>query len=61
MTMMVTTSSKVAKANTTNSLRTTIPSDIVKEIDLSVGDLLIWSVDQQKGKKIITIKKVEGQ
>ena len=60
MTMMVTISSKVAKANTTNSLRTTIPSDIVKEIDLSVGDLLIWSVDQQKGKKIISIKKVES-
>jgi bifunctional DNA-binding transcriptional regulator/antitoxin component of YhaV-PrlF toxin-antitoxin module len=52
--------SKVAKANTTNSLRTTIPSEMVKEVDLKVGDLLIWSVDQQKGKKIITIKKVEG-
>ena len=59
MTMMMITS-KVAKANTTNSLRTTIPSEIAKEVDLNVGDLLIWSVDQQKGKKVITIKKVEG-
>jgi bifunctional DNA-binding transcriptional regulator/antitoxin component of YhaV-PrlF toxin-antitoxin module len=59
MTMLMITS-KVAKANTTNSLRTTIPSDIVKEIDLNVGDLLIWSIDQQKGKKIVIIKKVEG-
>lgn len=59
MTMLLITS-KVAKANTTNSLRTTIPSEIVKEVDLNLGDLLIWSVDQQKGKKIITIKKVEG-
>ncbi len=59
MTMLLITS-KVAKANTTNSLRTTIPSEMVKEVDLKVGDLLIWSVDQQKGKKIITIKKVEG-
>ena len=59
MTMMLITS-KVAKANTTNSIRTTIPSDIVREVDLKVGDLLIWSVDQQKGKKTITIKKVEA-
>jgi bifunctional DNA-binding transcriptional regulator/antitoxin component of YhaV-PrlF toxin-antitoxin module len=59
MTMLLITS-KIAKANTTNSLRTTIPSDIAKEIDLNVGDLLIWSIDQQKGKKVITIKKVEG-
>jgi bifunctional DNA-binding transcriptional regulator/antitoxin component of YhaV-PrlF toxin-antitoxin module len=59
MTMMLITS-KVAKANTTKSLRTTIPSDIAKEVDLKIGDLLIWSVDQQKGKKLITIKKVEG-
>lgn len=60
MSIMVTISSKVARANTTNSLRTTIPSDIVKEADLHVGDLLIWSIDQQKGKKTITIKKVDG-
>jgi bifunctional DNA-binding transcriptional regulator/antitoxin component of YhaV-PrlF toxin-antitoxin module len=56
----MTISSKVTKANTTNSVRTTIPSEIVKEIDLRVGDLLIWSIDQQKGKKTISIKKVEG-
>ena len=60
MALVVTTSSKVAKANTTNSLRTTIPTHIVKEIDLKVGDLLIWSIEQQKGKKVISIKKVEG-
>ncbi len=52
--------SKVAKANTTKSLRTTIPTDVVKEVDLKEGDLLIWSVDQQKGKKVVVIKKVEG-
>lgn len=60
MSITMTISSKVTKANTTNSVRTTIPSEIVKEIDLRVGDLLIWSIDQQKGKKTISIKKVEG-
>lgn len=60
MSMTVTISSKIARANTTNSLRTTIPNEVVKEVDLKAGDLLIWSVDQQKGKKSITIKKVES-
>lgn len=55
----VTISSKVAKANNANSLRTTIPNEIVKEIDLTVGDILIWAVDQQKGKKFVIINKVE--
>lgn len=58
--MAVTIASKVAKANTTNSLRTTIPNDIAKEIDLKAGDLLIWTIDQQKGKKIVIVNKFEG-
>ena len=54
----VTISSKVQKANTSNSVRTTLPNEIVKELDIGVGDLLIWNVQNQDGKKIITIKKV---
>ena len=56
----VTISSKVQKANTSNSVRTTLPNEIVKELDIGIGDLLIWNVIEQKGKKTITIKKVES-
>jgi len=54
----VTISSKVQKANTSNSVRTTLPNEIVKELDIRVGDLLIWDIQNQKNKKIIMIKKV---
>jgi len=56
----VTISSKVQKANTSNSVRTTLPNEIVKELDIGIGDLLIWNVEDQHGKKIIIIKKVEN-
>ena len=56
----VTISSKVQKANTSNSIRTTLPNEIVKELDIGIGDLLIWNVVEQKGRKIITIKKVDS-
>jgi hypothetical protein len=55
----VTISSKVQKANTSNSVRTTLPNDIVKELDIGIGDLLIWNVEDQNGKKIVKMKKVE--
>ena len=55
----MTNSSKVTKANTNNSLRVTIPLDIAKELDIMAGDLLLWSVVNQKGSKTINIKKVE--
>lgn len=54
----MTISSKVQKANTSNSVRTTLPNEIVKELNIGIGDLLIWNVEEQRGKKIIIIKKV---
>ena len=51
---------KVTKAATNSkSLRTTIPEDIVSELKISRGDLLIWSNEEKKGKKTITIEKWE--
>jgi len=59
MNQLLTNSSKVTKANTGNSLRATIPLEIVKELDIEAGDLLVWSFDVKKGNKTINIKKVE--
>jgi len=52
--------SRVAKATTTSkSLRATIPEDIVHELGVKVGDVLIWSVEEHKGKKTVNIEKWE--
>lgn len=60
MILLLTNSSKVQKANTGNSLRTTIPLEIVKELEIGIGDLLVWSCDVKKGDKTINIKKVDA-
>ena len=50
--------SKVTKATTTsNSLRATIPEDVVKDLGIMPGDVLIWSVEEQRGKKIVSVEK----
>ena len=50
--------SKVARANTNSkSLRATIPEEIVSKLGISAGDLLIWSNEEKKGKKIVMIEK----
>lgn len=59
MFLTMTISSKVQKANTSNSVRTTLPNEIVKELNINIGDILIWNVEEQKGKKIVMVKKVE--
>ncbi|WP_415283909.1 AbrB/MazE/SpoVT family DNA-binding domain-containing protein [Candidatus Nitrososphaera sp. FF02] len=43
----------------TPSARTTIPEDIVKELDLQIGDVLDWSVVEDKGKKYAKFRKLE--
>ena len=50
----------VSKATTTSeSLRATIPGDIVKELSLQVGDALDWDITTDKGKKYARIRKLE--
>ena len=52
--------SRVAKATTTSkSLRATIPEDIVNNLGVKPGDVLIWTVEERKGKKIVSIEKWE--
>lgn len=57
--LMSTNSSKVTKANTGNSLRTTIPLKVAKELGIGVGDILIWSHSIEKENDTINVKKVE--
>ena len=51
----------LTKANNTKSLRTTVPTNIVKQFSLSEGDTLEWfliaEAEGKMGVKIIPIKK----
>lgn len=51
--------SKVGRAATNSkSLRATIPEEIVGELKLNVGDLIVWSVEEREdGKKVATVQK----
>jgi hypothetical protein len=53
--------SHVTKATTnSNSLRTTIPEDIVKDMKLEIGDVIDWEViASEKGKKHAKVRKLE--
>jgi bifunctional DNA-binding transcriptional regulator/antitoxin component of YhaV-PrlF toxin-antitoxin module len=53
--------SHITKATTTSkSLRTTIPEDIAKNMDLEIGDILDWEVHTtEKGKKLAKVRKLE--
>lgn len=48
----------ITKATTTsNSLRTTIPEDIVKDMHLEIGDVQVSTTE--KGKKHAKVRKLE--
>ncbi|MCP8309281.1 MAG: AbrB family transcriptional regulator [archaeon] len=50
----------VSKAATKSpSLRTTIPEQVVKELGITAGDALDWTVEKRDGKKVATIRKLE--
>ena len=52
--------STVAKASTNSpSVRATIPENVAKELGLKVGDVLDWSVVEDKGKKYAKFRKLE--
>jgi hypothetical protein len=51
---------RISKANSvSSSLRTTIPNDIVKHLNLRIGDVVDWDEYQEKGKKYARIRKLE--
>ena len=52
--------SKVSKASTNSkSVRATIPENIAAELKINAGSLLVWTIEQRKGKKIIVVEKWE--
>jgi hypothetical protein len=52
--------SAVAKASSkSDSVRATIPEDIAKDLKLQVGDILDWSIVEEKGKKYAKFRKLE--
>jgi hypothetical protein len=53
--------SHITKATTTsNSLRTTIPEDVVKDMKISEGDVLDWEVNTtEKERSYAKVRKLE--
>jgi hypothetical protein len=52
--------STVARANSTSpSVRATIPEEIAKEMQLSIGDILDWEIKERKNRKIMIVRKLE--
>ena len=51
--------SKLAKAhNESDSVRTTIPEEIVKELGLQVGDVVEWKSFKVDGKEGVFLRKL---
>jgi len=52
--------STVAKASSNStSVRATIPEEIAKEMQLSVGDVLDWEIEKRTNRKVMVVKKLE--
>jgi bifunctional DNA-binding transcriptional regulator/antitoxin component of YhaV-PrlF toxin-antitoxin module len=50
----------VAKASSNSpSVRATIPEEIVKEMQLSVGDVLDWEIEDHKNRRVMVVRKLE--
>jgi len=60
MKAVLATPTKVVRAATNSeSLRATVPKEIVEALKLKEGDLIIWSVDEDRkdGKKVAAVQK----
>jgi hypothetical protein len=52
--------SKVTQANTlSNSVRATIPNNVVDYLELKIGDVLEWETFNYNGKKAARIRKLQ--
>ena len=50
---------KLTPANIANSLRTTVPMSIVKQLKLEQGDQLDWDLDKEDKMWIVKVTKRE--
>lgn len=52
--------STVARASSNSpSVRATIPEEVAKEMQLVVGDVLDWEIEQRKNRKVMVVKRLE--
>jgi len=52
--------STVARASSNSpSVRATIPEEIAREMQLSVGDVLDWEIELRKNRKVMVVKRLE--
>lgn len=52
--------STVARASSNSpSVRATIPEEVAREMQLSVGDVLDWEIELRKNRRIMIVKKLE--
>lgn len=51
---------KLTAANTTRSLRTTVPTRIVQALNLNANSYLKWSATTQDGKIVINVEPIIG-
>jgi len=51
---------KVSKASTTSdSLRTTIPLEIAKELGITIGSAIAWEIREIEGRRVAVIRRLE--
>jgi hypothetical protein len=52
--------STVARASSNSpSVRATIPEEVAKEMQLSVGDVLDWEIELRKNRKVMVVRRLE--
>jgi antitoxin component of MazEF toxin-antitoxin module len=52
--------STVARASSNSpSVRATIPEEVVKEMQLTIGDVLDWEIEERKNRKVMIVRKLE--
>lgn len=59
--MIELTKTKLVAANTTKSLRCTVPAHIVQMLNLSIGDHFEWCVKADKSEFRIELIPIRGQ
>ena len=50
--------SRIVKANDSDSVRTTIPKSIARELKIGIRDIVEWKIESKKGEKYACIRKL---
>jgi len=41
--------------------RLQVPAPIIRELNLEVGDVVIWDIEERNGEKVAILKKMEAK